>query len=414
MSIVMLADTNSAYLSWTAAYEKSIGLTRDLRNEIAIIGGNGTGDGRGIVLAKSPLAKAGGCKTGMSILEAKQLFRPGQLIIVPPNFSLYIRASKALRELFYSYTPLIDQYSIDECFMKFDDVKREDALELANEMKKEVKDRFGYTVSIGIGTNKLTAKMASEFNKIDGASTLFPDEIESKMWPLDVGDLFFVGSKTKKKLNNYGIYTIGDLANADYKFISSSLKSHGRLIYTYAHGHDNSIFKPYSDPMKSVGNSSTLRFNVEDSETAKIIILSLTELTAWRLRDANKQCRVVGISIKNSDFNYYTRQQTLLNFTDCTNDIYRSLCDLFDKTWNRSPIRQLGVFVTDLENAGTKQLDMFQSDLSRKNEQLDKTIDKLRDRFGSKSIMRGVFANSEFSPLLGGYPEGYQGMRSIL
>lgn len=174
--------------------------------------------------------------------------------------------------------------------------------------------------------------MASEFNKIDGASTLFPDEIESKMWPLDVGDLFFVGSKTKKKLNNYGIYTIGDLANADYKFISSALKSHGRLIYTYAH--DNSIFKPYSDTMKSVGNSSTLKFNVEDSETAKIIILSLTELTAWRLRDANKQCRVVGISIKNSDFNYYTRQQTLLNFTDCTNDIYRNLCNLFDKTWN--------------------------------------------------------------------------------
>ncbi|MBP1925188.1 DNA polymerase-4 [Sedimentibacter acidaminivorans] len=410
-NIIMHVDVNSAFLSWTAAYEQQMGLERDIREVASVIGGNEE-NRHGIVLAKSMKAKKYGIKTGNSLMEAR-LMCPN-LLVVPPNYQVYVRASKSLYELLNTFSPDIEVFSIDECFIRFMDLNKEKAIELAYSIKEQIKQVFGYTVNIGISTNKLLAKMAGDFEKPDKCHTCFPEEIKEKMWILPVENLFMVGRRTQPKLNKLGIYTIGDLANADFNLISTLLKSHGRLIYAYANGHDASTFKPPT-PIKSVGNSSTLKFNVEDIETAHVIILSLVEMTAWRLREAKMMCSVVSISIKDSSFGYISRQKKLQYFTDCTQDIYKNICSLFDKVWDKNPIRQLGVSVSDLDEAKFQQLSIFKDRNSLNNEKLDKVIDKIREKYGDAAIIRGVFANSDLEPLLGGYPDDeYPGMSSIL
>ena len=411
MSIIMHIDVNSAFLSWTAAYEKQIGIDRDIRNVAAVIGGNEE-NRHGIVLAKSALAKKFGIQTGMSLMEARQLCP--NLLVVPPDYKVYIRASKALREYLNSFTPDVQVFSIDECFLKFMDLDREQALETAHKIRIGVCENFGYTVNVGISENKLLAKMAGDFKKPNMCHTCYPEEVKEKMWPLPVGDLFMVGRRTEVKLKDHGINTIGDLATADFNFLSYKLKSHGRLIYAYANGVDCSTFKP-SPPVKSVGNSSTLKFDVEDTETAHAIILSLVEMTAWRLREAGMTCRVVSISIKDRDFGYISRQKKLSFFTDSTTVIYRNICSLFDKNWDKRPIRQLGVCVSDMEEAKFQQMSIFKNRNDLNNEKLDKVIDKIRERYGESAVIRGVFANTELNPLLGGYPDNdYPAMSSIL
>lgn len=410
-SIVMHIDVNSAFLSWTAAYEQQQGIERDIRNIPAVIGGNEK-NRHGIVLTKSIPAKKFKIQTGMSLMEARQLCL--NLLVVPPNYQIYTRASKALREFLSTYTPDVEPFSIDECFLRFTDKSREQAISLAHNIREGVKETFGYTVNIGISTNKLLAKMAGDFEKPDKCHTCFPEEIETKLWPLPVEDLFMVGRRTKPKLNRWGIYTIGDLAKTDPKFIFNRLGVYGRMIYSYANGIDASTFKP-APPIKSVGNSSTLKFDVTDVETAHAIILSLVEMTAWRLREAEMMCKVVSVGIKDKNFGYISRQKKLQYFTDCTNDIYKNICNLFDRHWDGRPIRQLGVSVSDLEFAKFQQLSLFKDRNTLNNEKLDKVIDSIREKYGDTAIIRGVFANSELSPILGGYPDDeYIGMSSIL
>lgn len=409
--IVMHIDVNSAFLSWTAAYEQQQGIERDIRKVVSVIGGNEQ-NRHGIVLAKSIPAKKFKIQTGMSLMEARQ--RCPNLLVVPPNYQVYVRASKALREYLYKFTPDVEVFSIDECFLRFTDLDKEEAIKLAYKIKESIKNIFGYTVNIGISTNKLLAKMAGDFEKPDKCHTCFPEEIKEKLWPLPVEELFMVGRKTKIKLNRWGIYTIGDLARTDPKLLFKSIGVHGRMIYAYANGIDSSTFKP-SPPIKSVGNGSTLKFDVRDPETAHAVILSLVEMTAWRLREAEMMCSVVSVGIKDKDFNYITRQRKLPYFTDCTKDIYKNICSLFDKHWDSRPIRQLGVSVSGLEFAKYQQLSMLKDKNILKNEKLDKVIDSIREKYGDTAVIRGVFANSELRPILGGYPDDeYPGMRSIL
>jgi DNA polymerase-4 len=409
--IIMHIDVNSAFLSWSAAYELQQGSSRDIRTIPSVIGGSQE-NRHGIVLAKSVPAKKFKIKTGDSLFEARK--KCPNLLVVPPDYRLYIRASRVLREFLRTFTPEVEVFSIDECFIRFTDISREQAVELAYEIKDKIQQVFGYTVNIGISENKLLAKQAGDFEKPNKCHTLFPDELKEKLWILPVEELFMVGRKTKPKLNRWGIYTIGDLANTDYSLISSMLKSHGRLIYNYAWGRDESTFRQ-AEPIKSIGNSSTIKFDVTDSETAHVILLSLTEISAWRLREAGMVCRVVSICIKDNDFEYAVRQRKLFCFTDCTRDIYTSIRMLFDELWDGKPIRQLGVCLSDLEYSNVRQMTLFQDDLSKKNEALDKAVDQIRTRYGDESVMRGVFANGDLKPVLGGYPEDeYPGMSSIL
>ena len=279
--IIFHIDVNSAFLSWSAVYRLGKGENIDFREVPSVVGGDEK-DRRGVVLAKSVPAKKYGIITGEPIISAKR--KCAELMIIPPTFSVYSQYSSFMLELLQEYTPKIEKFSIDECFLDLTGEK--EYMKLAYIIKERIKKELGFTVNIGISNNKLLAKMASDFQKPDKIHTLFPKEIKDKMWPLPVEELYMVGKATVPKLHNMNIRTIGDLANCDVNILKYKLKSYGYMLWNNANGIDNSkVEDRTSDDIKTVGNSTTTRFDVKDRDTAHRIILSLCETTALRLRE---------------------------------------------------------------------------------------------------------------------------------
>lgn len=413
--VIMHIDVNSAFLSWQAAYNKQIGLEGDIRDIPSVIGGSEE-KRHGIVLAKSLLAKKSGIKTGESLMEARSKCK--NLVVIPPNYNLYIKSSKALISLLKEYSPKVSVFSIDECFLDYTSMdehfgRPEDA---AYHIKERIHKELGFTVNIGISTNKLLAKQASELSKPNKVHTIYPEEIEEKLWPLPVEELFMVGMKTKPKLNQIGIYTIGELANSDYNLISSKFKSHGRLIYQYALGIDNSTFENGEYiPFKSIGNGSTISFDVEDRETAYRILLSLVETAAQRLRESQCQCGVIAIAIKKSDFLKASHQRKLLSYTNVTKEIYEVTKELLDEVWDGTPIRQFNVRLSEIISNQSIQVSLFENRDKVRLEKIDKAIDVIRNKYGNMAIVRATFLHSGLKPMIGGFAaEEYPLMSSIL
>lgn len=285
-TLIFHIDVNSAYLSWEAAYRLQQGEKLDIRTIPSVIGGDESSR-HGIVLAKSISAKKYNIKTGESLYEARR--KCHELAVFPPRYWLYMQCSSAMHEILEEYTPIIQKFSVDESFLDFSNMENlyPDYMKLAETIKERIKRELGFTVNIGISNNKLLAKVASDLKKPDKIHTLFPDEIEKKMWPLSVEDLYMVGRATVPKLHKLNINTIGDLASYDVDILKNILKSHGELIWNYANGIDNSkVRKSNYIEMKGIGNSTTISFDVEDRETAHKVLLSLCETVGMRLRDS--------------------------------------------------------------------------------------------------------------------------------
>ncbi|MDV4150843.1 DNA polymerase IV [Clostridium sp. AL.422] len=411
--IVFHIDVNSAYLSWTAIRMLQLGETiEDIRKIPSIVGGN-RDERHGIVLAKSIPAKKYGIKTGETIVEA--LKKCPSLKIFRPNYKLYVDCSNAMYNLLYEYSPQIQRYSVDEVFMDMGHYK-ENYMEKAVEIKDRIRSELGFTVNIGISTNKLLAKMASDFNPKDSIHTLFKEEIKDKMWPLPVEDLFMVGRATKIKLDKLNISTIGELASFDLKLLESVFKSHGKVIYNYANGVDESSVRKYNYiDVKGIGNSTTIAWDVTSKDEALKIILSLTESVANRLRNHQSLCRVVSISIKGYNFERYIHQKTIDNYTDSTDEIFSELSKAFEECWRGEPIRQIGVRVTKLCSNEFFQSSLFDNKTIEKQRALDKAIDSIRNRYGNNSIIRSTFLHSGIKSINGGNgEEDYPMMGSIL
>mgnify|MGYP002799991601 FL=1 len=248
--VIFHVDVNAAYLSWEAVYRlRHLGVKEDLRKQAAGVGGD-TALRHGIILAKSVPAKRYGIRTGESILEAKR--KCPSLILVPPHYRLYEKASKAFMEILKEFSPAVEQYSIDEAFMDMTGthVLWHSPEAAAETVRKRIRDELGFTVNIGISSNKVLAKMASDFEKPDKVHTLFPAEIGTKLWPLPVSELFFVGSRTKRKLDSLGIYTIGELARTDPEILKSHLKKQGEILWAFANGIDTSPVEPEPEANK--------------------------------------------------------------------------------------------------------------------------------------------------------------------
>ena len=410
--IIFHVDVNSAYLSWEASYRLSQGEAVDLRTIPSIVGGDPK-TRKGIVLAKSIPAKKYKIMTGEPVGMAFE--KCPFLVTVKPRYHLYMRASLALKEVILKYTPSIQQFSIDEFFLDMTGYTK-DPVSTAYELKNRIRDELGFTVNIGVSNNKLLAKMASDFKKPDNVHTLFPYEIETKMWPLPIGDLFMVGPKTKEKLLKMGIRTIGELALTEKEFIRDRLKSHGLLIWEYANGIESSVIRS-DDPlgMKGIGNSSTLRRNIDTREDAFMYLLALTEMVCMRLRNAGKLAGVVAVSIKSTEFKRYSHQSTLVSATDSTNVIYREIKRLFDESWQREPIRHLGVRVTRLSENTYYQYSLLDDKNIDNMRKADQAIDELRLRYGKNSVTRGVFLGTGIKPVIGGVEEeNYKLMTSLL
>lgn len=341
-------DVNSAYLSWEAVYRLQHGDELDLRTIPSAVGGNPE-TRHGIVLAKSIPAKQYNIQTGETLYSA--LKKCPFLYIVPPSYDKYIRCSNAMNEILRDYSPNIQRFSVDEVFLDYTSMEMHfgEPITAAFKIKERIKNELGFTVSIGISSNKLLAKMGSDLKKPDAVTTLYPKEVPKKMWCLPIEDLFMVGRATAPKLHKLGIFTIGDLANYDVEILKYKLKSHGEVIWKYANGIEDSHVNSYdSTNVKGIGNSSTISFDVVDNVTAYKILLGLTETVTMRLRDLKCLCQLVSVSIKNSDFISYSHQKKLCYTTDCTNEIFEVVKILFDETWKGEPIRHLGVRVSKL------------------------------------------------------------------
>lgn len=412
--IIYHVDVNSAFLSWSAAEAIRRGSRLDIREVPSAVGGD-VESRHGIILAKSIPAKKYNIQTGEPIYSAKQ--KCPELILIPPQYDLYVRCSSALMNILKEYTPVIERYSIDECFMDMTPVREKyvDLVETAYKVKERIKREQGFTVNIGVSTNKLLAKMGSELQKPDRLHTLFPEEIGEKMWPLAVEELFMVGRATAPKLHAMNINTIGQLAAFNVDILNRRLKSYGVMIWNYANGIDDTpVRRGDSTEMKSIGNSTTIPFDVDDRKTAHMILLSLAETVGMRLRDSHKLCQLVYVYIKDNSFMGCARQKKLHYVTDCTDYIAREAYKLFDDIWDGSPIRQLGISVSQLSSSCINQLSFFDIGNSEKKQKFDRAIDDIRLKYGSNAIMRSVFLTSGISHMNGGTPMEKEGERTTI
>lgn len=403
-SIIFHIDVNSAFLSWEAVYRLiHRGEKQDLREIASAVGGDITLR-HGIILAKSIPAKKYGIKTGESIPEARR--KCPDLVLVPPNYGLYGQCSAAFMEILREYSDTVEQYSIDEAFV---DMSTGCHLfgtpeEAAVQIRDQIREELGFTVNIGISTNKLLAKMASDFQKPDRIHTLYPEEIKEKMWPLPISDLFFVGPATTGKLLSMGIRTIGELAGADPAWLKRILKKQGEAVWGFANGIDLSPVLAQPPANKGYGNSTTMPYDVTDAETADRVLLALSETVGNRLRADRVQVREVSVGIRYSDLSYVSHQKGLPDPTDLTVEIYTAARSLFRELWNKSPIRHLGVHTGKVSGADPgRQMNLFDETDYEKLARMDEAVDGIRKRFGTDAIMRATFLNQPIAHMSGGY-----------
>ncbi len=394
--VIFHIDVNSAFLSWEAAYRvQHRGGTLDLRTIPSAVGGD-MSKRHGIILAKSIPAKKFNIQTGEPVVDAVR--KCPNLVLVPPNYELYEKSSKAFIEIARKYSSDIEQYSIDEIFMDMSGTENlfGTPVIVANAIKDEIYHKLGFTVNVGISSNKLLAKMAGDFKKPNLVHTLFPEEIERKMWPLPVRDLFFVGGASEKKLHTLGIKTIGDLANADVKLLRSVLKKHGETIWEFANGRDIALVESEPAVNKGYGNSTTIAFDVTDPGTAKMVLLSLAETVGRRLRKDSVKVEVVSISIRFYDLTHASHQSVLSHATNITNEIHDMACKLFDELWDGTAIRHLGIHTGRVsESEDIRQLSLFDNTDYEKLEKLDQAVDRIRERFGMDAIQRAAFIKQD-------------------
>ena len=393
--VIFHVDVNSAFLSWEAVWRLQQGEALDLRTIASAVAGD-KNKRHGIILAKSTLAKQYGVQTGEPIVDA--LKKCPNLILVPPSHGLYKEYSKAFTDILSEFSPCVDICSIDEAYCDMTGMSAlfGPPLEAAHKIKDRVRNELGFTVNVGISTNKLLAKMASDFKKPDLVHTLYPDEIKEKMWGLPVGDLFFVGKSTVKKLNTLGIYTIGELAGTNVEIIKAHLKKHGEVIHSFANGIDASVLSQEEEKNKGYGNSTTISFDVEEESTAKMILLSLAESVAARLRRDDMMANVISVSIIDAEFHHSSHQMTLLSPTHSTDVIHQAACALFDELWEGEPIRNMGIQSSRLvEQTSDRQLNLFGLETDEKREKLDEAIDQIRNRFGTSAIQRASLVKKQ-------------------
>ncbi|MBR3199399.1 MAG: DNA polymerase IV [Bacilli bacterium] len=390
--VIFHIDVNNAFLSWTAVYLLKNGFNKDIRKVPSIIGGD-EHSRRGIVLAKSPVAKKYGIVTAEPIYQARK--KCPILEIYPSNYSWYQEKSNELMSYLKNYSPDQEQLSVDECFLDMTGMKYiyDDLIELAYKIKDEIKTKFGYTVNIGIANNKLCAKMASDFEKPDKVHTLFNNEIKEKMWPLPVNDLYMCGKKTAEQLNKLNIKTIGDLANTNSKILEKYFKSYGKYLKEAANGIDNSKVEKRKSKNKSISTTTTLPHNYKDIDSLKMIVLNQVEEITRELRDKKLYAKTVGVIFKNKDFISYSAQETFDKPTDNTKEILNKTYKVLEENYKEDEIRLIGVRLSNLTQEKQEQISLFEENKEEGEDILQKTMDKINNKFGKSLINPASFNN---------------------
>ena len=393
MRTIFHIDVNSAFLSWTAADRIEKGIYPDLRTIPSVIGGNKS-DRKGIVLAASIPAKKCGIKTGEQLFKAFE--KCNELQVVPPDFSIYAERSEKMRKICNRFSPYVEMFSVDELFLDYTNMDMHFGPPIigANKIKKAIFEETGVTVNIGISTNKLLAKMASDFEKPDKIHTLYPDEIEEKMWPLPVSYLLMVGRETAKKLEKIGIKTIGQLANADLKTLTFHFKSQGKLIKAYANGQDFSNVNPAPSEVKSISNGTTLPQDILYPESANPILLSLCEKVSFRMRNKNFSCTLITLTVKTKDFNIMSHCEQFPHPVFTSYDLYNLSQKMFLNLWGGTPVRAITITVSKFTDIDYYQYNFFDNSFSYKKEILTKKTDYIRKIYGYTAITPASLINN--------------------
>lgn len=387
--LVFHIDVNSAYLSWEAARRVAAG-EADLRLIPSAIGGDRE-KRTGVILAKSIPAKKFGVRTGEPVAMA--LRRCPDLVLARPDFRLYEQSSKAFMDICREYAPVVEKYSIDECFLNMSGTHRiyPDPVAIAHTIKDKIRDTLGFTVNVGIGENKILAKMASDFEKPDKVHTLYVSEIPQKLWPLPVRELFTVGASTAEKLEKARIRTIGDLAHAPLPFVQKIVGMKlGQQLHDYANGIDNSPVLAEPEAAKGYSISTTLEEDVVKEEQAHRVLLALTDSVTARMRADGFKAYCVAASIRSNDFKTRSHQRKLYDPTDISSEVY-SLCkQLFAELWDgHTPLRLIGVALTDLTKEEPAQISLFPDEKKERSRKLDAAYDAIHKKFGATAIQRG-------------------------
>ena len=392
--LIFHVDVNSAFLSWEAARRVKEGLP-DLREIPSCIGGDPKSR-RGIVVAKSIPAKKYGVTTGEPVSMA--LRKCPELVCVPGDFALFETCSRAFKKICASYAPVMESFSIDEVFLDMSGTQKiyPDPVKLACEIKDRIREELGFTVNIGIGTNKLLAKMASDFEKPDKVHTLFPAEIPTKMWPLPVRDLLFLGKASEQKLIKAGIKTIGEMARYPETEIQRLLgEKTGHQLYEYANGRDDSPVRGEREEAKGYSAETTTEEDIVTYEQAFSLLLAQCDVVAARMRKDGKKCSGVSVTYRMLDFRTRSHQKKLENPTDVTEEIFAQIKNLLRECWQCQPLRLIGVALTDLTSDDFRQMSLFENtENHEKQKKVDGVVDDIRKRFGNGMIVRGSTMNT--------------------
>ena len=390
---ILHVDVNNAFLSWTALELLKEGAPIDIRTIPSIIGGDES-KRSGIVLAKSMKAKECGVVTGETIYSAKK--KCPNLQVFASKYSKYKEYSNKLYELLLEYTDQIERYSIDECFLDMTHFLLKDTLlNKAKEINQRVKDELGFSVNVGVAHNKLLAKMASDFTKPDKIHTLFEEEISTKMWKLPVGELFMLGKKTVPVLQQMRITTIGELAKTDENLLIKKFGKHGKLMWEYANGIDETPVQYKIEKPKCIGNSVTLPMDVSSIEKLEEILLALAEQVGYRLRRQEMLANVVNVQLRTKAFEDFSHQEKLEMATSNTKQIYeKAKILLHEMARSGMQIRLVGLRVDKLVEKDQVQLSLFAQN-SEKQDKLDGIVDALKEKYGYNAVTRAGQLNVE-------------------
>lgn len=379
--IIFHIDMNSFFASCEQANNI------ELKDRPVIVAGD-PNKRKGIVLAASYDAKACGVKTTMQLFKALTLCK--NAVVVKANYALYTKMSKEVMKIFDNYTPIKQQVSIDEAFLDMTGTEHLFGLymEAAEKIQKQILEDLNLPSSIGISSNKLLSKMASDYKKPMGITTIFPHEIQDKLWSLPVNELHGVGRKTAPRLNFLGIYTIGDLAKSSIELLKSNFGEKSAIMMKeYANGIDLSKVEYRKEINKSIGNEITFSSDLNNINKISKEILSICDLVGFRLRKENLKGKTITVKVKYNDFKSVTRSKTVNSYTNSTNIIYSTSIDLL-KDLIIKPIRLTGVTITNFEDEQMKQISLFESYYEENDKKIDSMVDNIRGKYGYKAITR--------------------------
>ncbi len=386
--IILHSDINNYYASVECLYDPSI------RGLPVAVGGSSELR-HGIILAKNYIAKRYGIQTGEAIWQAKQKC-PG-LVVVPPHFSLYLKYSQLIKKIYSDYTDKIESFGLDECWL---DVSGSgmfgDGKAIADEIRKRIYFELGVTASVGVSFNKIFAKLGSDMKKPDATTVITKENFKDTIWKLPVSELLYVGRSTYTKFKQYGIFTIGDLANTDVNFLKNRLGKNGYTLWVFANGWDDSpVSNENSEPyIKTIGNSTTTPRDLISDEDVRITMYVLCESIASRLRDHSFKCSAVQISLRDNGLFSFQRQGQLLIPCSSSKSIFEKAFSLYKENYDiktQKPIRSVGVRALSLTDIDVVQLSMLPHIRAlQAQEDAERAIDYIRNRYGHHQIQRGI------------------------